>query len=157
METPNAIDAYFSSYPKFNYDRNIATWEEYHRMVQLFRWERDEKREKIARRCFRVAIVKHFGELYGTDENSLDSLQRLSAMLDIGHIPQTVKSCKEAIEKAHVNIMDFIDSGRTGHPVPKFESVNKLRRYTIKTGKIFPKKEAKKSSLLRYLLRKIFV
>ncbi|EFY93993.1 hypothetical protein X797_012312 [Metarhizium robertsii] len=144
METPNAIDAYFSSYPKFNYDRNIAAWEEYHRMVQFFRWERDEKREKIARRCFRVAIVKHFAEF-------------VSAMLDIGHVPQTVKSCKEAIEKAHVNIMDFIDSGRTGHPVPKFESVNKLRRYTIKTGKIFPKKEAKKSSLLRYLLRRIFV
>jgi hypothetical protein len=62
----------------------------------------------------------------------------------------------KAIKKVHVNIVDFIDSERTGLPLHKFGSARLLATYTHKTGKIFPKVNAKQTTLLRFLLRRIY-
>lgn len=59
------------------------------------------------------------------------------------------------MKRIHVNIVDFVDSERTGEPVHIFGSVGKLAKYTWENGKVFPKKGAKRSNLLRFLLRRL--
>lgn len=95
METRSAIDNYFRKYNQFDYNPQTAIWAEYHRLIRFFGWKEGSNRETKARRHFRVAIVQCFGELYGTSEDKLESLQLLLTRLDMKDIPQSVKSCKE--------------------------------------------------------------
>lgn len=55
----------------------------------------------------------------------------------------------------HVNLSDLLDTTRQGTRVHVFASVEELRVYTKKTGRIFPKEEAYAGGLLKYLLREI--
>ena len=55
--------------------------------------------------------------------------------------------------QAHVNLVDLVDSPRTGAPVKVFPNLQKLRDHTINNGKYFPKKDAYAGGLLRFLLR----
>lgn len=57
---------------------------------------------------------------------------------------------------AHVNIVDLLETARTGAPVQKFATLEDLRAYTKKLGNIFPKKSAYAGGLLKELLREIF-
>ncbi|KAM0253636.1 hypothetical protein ACHAQJ_007211 [Trichoderma viride] len=147
---------FFAKYPQFDYNPHGESWSEYSRLVQFFGWKNGSKKERPARNHFRKAIVGQFTHLYGADENKLDTLQLLCEKIRISPIPNTITSCKAAISKVHVNIIDFVDSERTGNPVPTFSSFEKFRDYTLKHRKIFPKEEAKSNSLLRYLLRPVF-
>ncbi|QPG95525.1 hypothetical protein C2857_001067 [Epichloe festucae Fl1] len=149
------IGKFFARYNQFDYDPHSEAWSEYHRMCAFFNWKKDCKKERAANTLFRDAIVAQFGCLYGVDENKLATLQRLCEKLEVFPVPQSVTSCKKAISKVHVNIMDFIDSERTGVPIRIFGSLSQLRRYTVDNDKIFPKRQARKSALLRYLLRRI--
>jgi len=51
-----------------------------------------------------------------------------------------------------VNIVDLVDSRRTGGKVERFESMEELREYTKDTNRVFPKEEAKKNGFLAALL-----
>jgi hypothetical protein len=57
---------------------------------------------------------------------------------------------------AHVNIVDLLESARTGAPVQKFATLEDLREYTMEPEKRFPKKSAYTGGLLKELLREIF-
>ncbi|KAG5996414.1 hypothetical protein E4U54_002570 [Claviceps lovelessii] len=149
------IDLFFGRYNQFAYNPHAESWSEYFRMCAFFRWTKHSKKERKVRTLFQDAIVAEFGALYGADENKLDTLQRLCGKLDIFPVPQSITSCKKAVRSVHVNIMDFVDCERTGNPVHKFRSVGQLKRYTFSHEKFFPKEQAKESSLLRYLLRRL--
>lgn len=56
---------------------------------------------------------------------------------------------------AHVNIVDLLECARTGKPVRKFATLEELRAYTKKPGKMFPKESAYTGGLLKELLREI--
>jgi hypothetical protein len=62
----------------------------------------------------------------------------------------------QAVMNTHVNIVDLIDTQKTGEPVHVFESELALSRYTRAKGKIFPLHDALSGGLLRFLLRRIF-
>lgn len=55
----------------------------------------------------------------------------------------------------HVNIVDLVDTNRTGVELQKFPNVVALRTYTKATGKIFPREHAYAGGMLKYLLREI--
>jgi hypothetical protein len=55
---------------------------------------------------------------------------------------------------AYVNLVDLVDTLRTGTPVERFPSEIALSEYTIKTGKYFPA-EAAYGGFLKCLLRNI--
>jgi hypothetical protein len=61
----------------------------------------------------------------------------------------------KAIRKVHVNIVDLIDTHRTGEKVKTFRNAGALGQYTKSTGKVFPKRAAKTDVLLKALLREI--
>ncbi|KAG6034537.1 hypothetical protein E4U41_006513 [Claviceps citrina] len=155
VRIPGPIDLFFRRYNQFDYDPHGEAWAEYRRMTGFFHWKKDSEKERKANNLFREAVVAEFGALYGASEDKLDTLQRLCGKLEISPLPQSITACKKAIEKVHVNIMDFIDCERTGNAVHKFPSVNQLRKYTTAHDKFFPRKQAKKSFLLRYLLRRL--
>lgn len=62
----------------------------------------------------------------------------------------------QAIEDAHINLIDLVDVKTTGAPVHRFATEAQLSAYTMRTGKIFPRDLAYKGQLLRHLLRRIF-
>jgi hypothetical protein len=55
-----------------------------------------------------------------------------------------------------VNIVDLIDSRRTGTPVKRHASMKALRSYIKKTKKIYPKEAAKRNEFLKAFLITVF-
>ncbi|KAM0512480.1 hypothetical protein ACHAPE_008803 [Trichoderma viride] len=150
------LSRFFAVYCQFNYDPEEASSTAYNRLVALFGWKTDSKKERKARTRFQKALVDQFEQLYGRDDNKLEVLQTLCGKLGISPIPNTITACKTAIKKFHVNIYDFIDSERTGEPVRKFTNLRKFQAYTEENDLVFPKKKAKSNALLRFLLRPVF-
>ena len=48
-----------------------------------------------ARRMFKSAMVQQFNDLYGTDEEDLNSWQNLCHILNIEPAPEGLKECRE--------------------------------------------------------------
>jgi hypothetical protein len=61
----------------------------------------------------------------------------------------------KAVQRVHVNIVDLVDTKKTGKPVKIFHSLHELSRYTKETGKFFPKENAYADGVLKFLLRQI--
>ncbi|KAG6076625.1 hypothetical protein E4U15_005006 [Claviceps sp. LM218 group G6] len=150
------IDVFFSKYQDFDYDPHSRVWTEFRRLCSFFGWLKGNPKENAARNLFQQALVDEFGAIYGENDEKLDVLQQLCRKLEIDPIPQSITACKKAIKGVYVNIVDFIDCERTGEPIHKFASLADLRRYTKKTGKFFPRNQAKRSLLLRFLLQVLF-
>jgi hypothetical protein len=51
--------------------------------------------------------------------------------------------------------VDLVERARSGKRVQVFPNLEKLREYTINTGKFFPKENAYAGGVLKYLLREI--
>jgi hypothetical protein len=51
--------------------------------------------------------------------------------------------------------VDLVERARSGKRVQVFPNLEKLRGYTIDTGKFFPKENAYAGGVLKYLLREI--
>jgi hypothetical protein len=59
-------------------------------------------------------------------------------------------------EGKFVNLVDLVDTGNTGQCATQFDTLEKLKKYTITTGKYFPKEFAYAGGMLKFLLREIF-
>lgn len=172
------IDKFFAQHPGFDYDPSAPIWMEFNRMCDDYEWDSDDYEFRNARRNFKSAMVQQFNSLYGTDENDLSSWQNLCRILGIQPVPERLKDCRKVctpwfreygqrfcetaetnsrkrIRQTHVNLVDLVDTSRTGMPVNIFPNLKKLQDYTIKTEKYFPKEDAYAGSLLRFLLREI--
>ncbi len=55
----------------------------------------------------------------------------------------------------YVNLVDLVDTGKTGRCVTQFPTLDELQDYTIATGKFFPKESAYAGGVLKFLLREI--
>ncbi|KAK7418831.1 hypothetical protein QQX98_003693 [Neonectria punicea] len=148
------IDDFFAQYPRFRYRRNAHFWDEFYRMCGQFKGTWDGADRDSAKAGFRVAMVEQFNSAFGTDENDLESWQRLCRILGVG-VPTTLKECRQRVQRTHVNLVDLTESPTTGNKVEIFPSVKALREYTLAENKIFPKEEAYEGGLLKTLLRQI--
>ena len=86
-------------------------------------------------------------------EASLNSLEAMNEWLKrLGHDEAESKSAaRRELREIHINIYDLVEDRLE----PIFDTVPELRRYSLKQGKIFPRKEAKQSdSELRVFLRR---
>ena len=144
-------------------------------MCDDFEWDSDDYEIGEARRKFKSAMVQKFNDLYGTDEKDLNSLQNLCHILNFEPAPEGLKEYREVsicrvpfimawiaetdddqrVRQTHVNLVDLVDTPRTGASVKVFPNLKKLQVYTIKNEKYFPKEDAYASGLLRFLLREI--
>ena len=55
-----------------------------------------------------------------------------------------------------MNLVDLLDTHRTGQRVKTFNTEEELSNYTCETKKFFPLDSAKQGGVLKYLLRHIF-
>lgn len=57
------------------------------------------------------------------------------------------------MDAVFVNICDLVDARTSGREVPLFDSELRLAEYSKKSGKIYPRANARAGGLLRHLLR----
>ncbi|KAI0792454.1 hypothetical protein C8Q75DRAFT_731677 [Abortiporus biennis] len=149
------IDDFFAQYFWFSFNPTRPVYEEFYRMCRESQWNKQEKLEIKAR--FKDVLVVQFNQFYGTDVSKLSSWQLLCRYIGLYPIPGNIDGCKALVQNTHVNIVDLVDAGRIYGEVTIFDTVEELREYSLKTGKIFPRENAKAGGVLRYLLRKIDV
>ena len=63
-------------------------------MCDDFEWDSDDYEMREARRNFKSAMVQQFNDLYGTDEEDLNSSQNLCHILNIEPVPEGLKQCR---------------------------------------------------------------
>ncbi|CAL1699400.1 unnamed protein product [Somion occarium] len=126
---------FFAPYPEFDYDASKPVMPEFERLCAVRSWG-PKKRRKVYHRL--------------QDGLSLCEEVRISP------IPSSIKQCRKALARVHVNLYDLIDARRLGKRVKVFRSLPEMRNYTLQTGRIFPKDRAKAGGVLRALLREIF-
>ncbi|KAG9238508.1 hypothetical protein BJ875DRAFT_502020 [Amylocarpus encephaloides] len=143
----NHINIFLVEHPSFDYDPSAPVWTEFNRMCDEFEWD--------TKRKFKSAVVQQFNNLYGSGVEDLHSWQNLCHVLNIKSVPDRLKECREQVRQTHVNLVDLVDTPRTGASVRVFPNLEKLRDYTSKNEKYFPKEDAYAGGLLRFLLREI--
>ncbi|KAJ5757567.1 uncharacterized protein N7511_006261 [Penicillium nucicola] len=149
MESPN----YFSRFSTFNTRTTTSATEEFSRLALEMKWKEGSRRYKNERSKF---LRSEFSIHFGTDATKLENWQALCVELEIIDPIQSINQCRKALAKVHVNLVDLVDSRRTGKKVKHFASHKALRNYTVGTGRIFPKSAAKEDGFLKALLRQIF-
>jgi hypothetical protein len=95
VKADDHIGAFFAGYPDFDYEPTNEVWSEYLGLIHHYGWKAKSQKEKEANAAFRIALVKQFGSIYGTDDNKLEVLQRLCEKLDIDVIPTSITACKK--------------------------------------------------------------
>lgn len=145
--------SFFSQYPEFDHDATAPLVAEFQRLSLQRGWKAGGKKfRQIRQKC----LAQEFEHHYGHASNKLAGWQTLCADVYISPIPPSINQCKKALSKIAVNLVDLIDSRRTGKKVKLFPSKNALRNYSIKHDKIFPKRQAKADGFLCALLIEIF-
>ncbi|KAJ7205856.1 hypothetical protein B0H12DRAFT_1225407 [Mycena haematopus] len=148
------LSQFFSSYPKYEYDPSGPASQQFQKLKCVYKASPQDTAEIKA--GFNRALGLMFSQVYGDEVNSLENWQRLCRVVEIDPIPGSLQACRFAIKRAHVNLMDLLDTQTTGEPVHRFATEEALSEYTKCTRKIFPRDDAYKGPLLRHLLRRIF-
>lgn len=174
---PHHIANFFAAYPRFLYDPSQSFLDEFYRMCDHFHWRRNSQEKQVAREALHTAMVLQFNDVYGTDPNDLGSWQTLCQVIGMSPPRATLSSCRsvrvvflrktvsavlksrslQAVLRSHVNICDLLDAPLIGRRPQRFSSELELSRYTNKRGRYFPKDHVYAGSLLKYLLRNIYI
>ncbi|KAG1831636.1 hypothetical protein EV424DRAFT_1372149 [Suillus variegatus] len=158
--TPPPVDdtplaAFFAQFAAFSFKENQSSNKNFDRLVKVLRIDAKDPQRREVREGFKDALVQEFNTRFGTDGNDISNWQNLCGVLRIDPVPDSIKECRKCVWDTHVNLVDLVDSPRTGKPVKLFASVEELRAYTLQTEKIFPKESAYQGGLLKELLREI--
>lgn len=146
-------DSFFSQYAEFDHDPTAPLVLEFQRLSLQRGWKAGGK---TYRRNRQECLTQEFDHHYGHASDKLAGWQALCADVHISPAPSSINQCKKALSRTAVNLVDLIDSRRTGERVKVFPSRTALRNYSIKQNKIFPKKKAKADGFLCALLIEIF-
>ena len=84
---------FFGSYSDFEYDPLKPSAEEYTRLRRLYGWKRGDLEGETAWSAFRLALVKEFNRLFGTDSYDLLAWQNLCVIVGIQSRLKTREEC----------------------------------------------------------------
>ncbi|KAF3396045.1 hypothetical protein F1880_006643 [Penicillium rolfsii] len=115
-----------------------------------------KKGSKKYRREWSLFLSSEFNFHYASHATKLENWQALCVELGIRHSIESISKCRKVLSNIHVNLVDLVNSRRTGQKVKHFPNVATLRNYTRDTNKIFPKSAAKEDGFLKALLRVIY-
>ncbi|KAE8168525.1 hypothetical protein BDV40DRAFT_251027 [Aspergillus tamarii] len=142
----------FSRFPGFQPNPSASATSEFARLARHMNWSPRSKTYKRERSNFMGSeFCVHFGT-----ESKLQNWQALCRELQLDIPMASITQCRKALARVHVNLVDLIDSRRTGTAIQKFSSLSALRLYTLDSGKVFPKNAAKRDGFLKDLLRRIW-
>jgi hypothetical protein len=150
-ETP--LERFFSKYPNFQFQPLNSPVVEFDRLCKLHRWKRRNTERELAHEAFQIAMKMEFDDLYGSDVHDIKNWHKLCHVLRISPVPDTLRECRAAVVKKHVNLVDLVHGSKV--EVRIFKTEKQLSEYTIATGKFFPKESAKDGGVLRALRRQI--
>ncbi|KAJ5038711.1 uncharacterized protein L3040_006391 [Drepanopeziza brunnea f. sp. 'multigermtubi'] len=101
-------------------------------------------------------IVDQFRRYFG-NESEVANWVRLCRDVGIQEDLKSIRQCRLALKNVWVNIFDLIDAVDAEKTPPKlFKNERALSKYTMNTGKIYPKRKAKEGGPVRGLLAHIF-
>lgn len=168
------IERFFASYPDFPYNPSQPAAEQYQSLSRAFRWRRGDVEAEVAWAGFRLALVKEFNRLFGTDEDDLLAWQNLCAFVGVPGRFKTINECitvrsicfdapnlgsnyslPQSLKTRYFNLVDLIDTRRRGSGIAQaFPTKEALQEYTRRTASYFPYHHPKAGNLLRRLLRR---
>ena len=85
------MDAFFAEYSDYSFDPMRPIVEQFKRMARELHF--GEIKTKEAREDLRGAMVLDFNDVFGVDENDLESWQRLCRLLQVSPIPDNIDEC----------------------------------------------------------------
>ncbi|KAG1774605.1 hypothetical protein EV702DRAFT_1123210 [Suillus placidus] len=159
--TPPPVDdmplaAFFAQFESFSFNANQSSNKNFDRLIRVIKCDPQDPRRRAVQEGFKDALVQEFNERFGTDGNDLSNWQNLCCVLRIVPVPDSIEQCRQCVWDTHVNLVDLVDSARTGTPVKLFASLGELTAYTLRRPKkFFPKENAYQGGLLKELLREI--
>lgn len=134
-------------------DASAGVGDEFIRLASFMVWKPEGHEYRVYRA---QALREQFARHYGHDAGKLEGWQSLCEEVRISVVPNSITQCKKALAKINVNLIDLIDSRRTGQPLGLFQSKALLMRYTCQGGKhkkMFPKEDSKENGFLKGLLK----
>ncbi|KAG1818164.1 uncharacterized protein BJ212DRAFT_1349224 [Suillus subaureus] len=140
--TPPPVDdtplaAFFAQFASFSFNANQSSGKNFDRLVRVIKCGPQDPERREVREGFKDAL-------------------NLCRVLRIVPVPDSIEECRLRVWDTHVNLVDLVDSARTGMPVKLFASLGELTAYTLrKPKKFFPKENAYQGGLLKELLREI--
>ncbi|KAG1835359.1 hypothetical protein DFJ58DRAFT_917919 [Suillus subalutaceus] len=153
-DTPLAV--FFAQFASFSFNANQSSNKNFDRLVRVIRCGPQDPERREVREGFKDALVQEFNARFGIDGNDISNWQNLCRVLRIDPVPDSIEECRLRVWDTHVNLVDLVDSARTGKPVKLFASLGELTAYTLqKPKKFFPKENAYQGGLLKELLREI--
>ncbi|CAI7628428.1 unnamed protein product [Penicillium viridicatum] len=156
------LDEFFQSFAGFNYNPKLPPSESYSQLKRFSRWGEYDPEDKEAWKQYQSALEAEVKMWFGT-EDDLGAWHSLCRAIGIEPLPATCKQAVNAVRGVFVNIIDLIAwarSGSTNNRVQRFSSLEKLRKYTKETKKIFHNhlgEDDDGNVVLRHLLRFIFL
>lgn len=158
----------FIKLPNFTPDPTASFKDEFERLASSQQMSQDVKR-KAKTLSLHDQIVQYFlpdGVRYDPDAdddddeiylNDDEALQIYQAMCRLAHKPvhSTMNPCLIELKKRpYVNIMDFVDTYRTGQPVRTFENWHRFKKYTF-DGRTIDIESARENEFLAPLLQSL--
>ncbi|CAK7244402.1 MAG: hypothetical protein STHCBS139747_005940 [Sporothrix thermara] len=157
------LDMFFALYPEFPYDFSLQPATSFRKLRHFYGWRKRSDEDVEAWEDYQHALMDEVRLWFGTTEN-LSSWHQLCRAVGIQDPPETKTQCKKVLQATHVNIVDLVQWGRNGQPeddpVKVYKTVRELKKYTLKTGKIFRKvwmqnEKGETNIVLRHLLRRL--
>ncbi|KAF5567792.1 hypothetical protein FPHYL_3077 [Fusarium phyllophilum] len=180
--TDHPVDLFFANFKGFDYQRDKSFFDEFYRMCDHFSWSDDEATEPWYN--FRIALIEEFNYVFGEDEKDLQNWKKMFKIIGLSE-PTSLSEAHTVMRPTRVNLVDMLQSTRTGEKVQHFETLEALSRYSYKTPnefhddgafrdnklfrnhralwfnngkyptKVFPKDDAYAGGLLKMMLREI--
>ncbi|PYH93937.1 hypothetical protein BO71DRAFT_419687 [Aspergillus ellipticus CBS 707.79] len=144
--------SFFSDFPAFQPDPDAPITAEFKRLAIQRQWKQGSK---TWRKRWNRFIGMEYDRIIGNNLRGLDDWRELCAELDLPGPFASIRQCKKALSKVHVNIVDLLECRQLGCKPRKFPSQKALTTYTRKSGKFFGKSIAKQDKLLKVLLRRL--
>ncbi|KAF5552719.1 hypothetical protein FNAPI_7025 [Fusarium napiforme] len=159
------VDLFFANFKGFDHQRTKPFYDEFYRMCDHFGWSDAEATEPWHN--FRIALVQEFTYVFGENERSLLNWQKMFKTIGLPE-PTSLSEAYTVMRPIRVNLIDMLESSRTGEPVQRFEALGDLSHYSYAQDKVFPKPpmspkrkrkgpkpETYSSGLLKMMLREI--
>ncbi len=88
------IERFFGGYVNFQYDPSKSIAGEYQNLRRLYGWKRGDHEGEMAWSGYRLALVKEFNRLFGTDSQDLLAWQSLCMFVGVEDIFTTSEDCR---------------------------------------------------------------
>ncbi|KAF5660531.1 hypothetical protein FCIRC_12126 [Fusarium circinatum] len=159
------VDLFFVNFRGFDHQRTMPFYDEFDRMCDHFGWSDAEATEPWHN--FRIALIQEFTYVFGENERSLLNWQKMFKTIGLPE-PTSLSEAYTVMRPIRVNLIDMLESSRTGKPVERFETLQGLSHYSYEEHKVFPrppksprrkrkgsKPKTYSSGLLKMMLREI--